>query len=666
MDFQSSPASALTRDDVHNVKVLPAIVNSLKNSIAKIVSKGKDGKTPVKGVDYFTPKEVQEFLSYVTPKKGVHYTDGQLGKDGKNGLNGIGLPGIMGPKGEKGDSIVGPKGDRGDPGKTPVAGVDYPIPKDGEMGPVGPAGKDGKDGKDGKVNKEEVIAFSKEPTRIHEKDYDHSLIHSPFLLGTKTVDESAFGIGKFLTVGKDGKLVYGKPAKEVWQDIVHSVDGGAGYSSITAGDGITITEDAKHKGIISIASSITQYTDEMAQDAVGAMIGSSLQYVDATPLLDTIQDIQTSASPTFTGLTLSGLTAGRVTFASTGGLLADSSKLLWDNANGRLGIGGTPTGLLELVGSSNFIRFNTAGNEFYSDATTFKFYTTGTSMWLGAGGSDDLFRVYSTYSYNKTNLWVVQNLGLGTTPSTYNNAGNEYILDMTRTFTDATTSTDKRGVNASLTWNPTGTGTISQNVYAFNAYTYTDASEVMNNSGYMYGGYLAVIHRANSTIQRMAGMLISAGTWNGVSDTTGTITNLYGAYISGLKTTSSTITNAYGVYISGFSGTNAYDIYANDSGAYNYFAGRVGIGTTGPTAVLHLKAGTTTANTAPLQFTTGTSETSARAGLMQYSSGRFTLTDTDVIERHIVQSPATTTADVIPAGAVNVVINGVTYKLLYA
>ena len=51
---------------------------------------------------------------------------------------------------------------------------------------------------------------------------------------------------------------------------------------------------------------ITSYTDEMAQDAVGAMLGNSLVYTDATPLLDTIQDIRTSAEPTFKNATLIG------------------------------------------------------------------------------------------------------------------------------------------------------------------------------------------------------------------------------------------------------------------------------------------------------------------------------------------------------------------------
>jgi len=78
---------------------------------------------------------------------------------------------------------------------------------------------------------------------------------------------------------------------------------------------------------------LTQYTDEMAQDAVGGMIGTSLQYVDATPLLDTIQDIRTSASPTFANLTDSGLTITRIPFASTSGLLIDSADIIFDGTS---------------------------------------------------------------------------------------------------------------------------------------------------------------------------------------------------------------------------------------------------------------------------------------------------------------------------------------------
>lgn len=47
--------------------------------------------------------------------------------------------------------------------------------------------------------------------------------------------------------------------------------------------------------------------------------------------------------------------------------------------------------------------------------------------------------------------------------------------------------------------------------------------------------------------------------------------------------------------------------------------GNVGIGQTTPTAVLHLKAGTATASTAPLKFTSGTNLTTAEAGAMEFN-----------------------------------------------
>jgi len=57
-------------------------------------------------------------------------------------------------------------------------------------------------------------------------------------------------------------------------------------------------------GLPAWVANSSAYTDEMAQDAVGAMIGSSLRYVDATPLLDTIQDIRTTAYPTFSNIAI--------------------------------------------------------------------------------------------------------------------------------------------------------------------------------------------------------------------------------------------------------------------------------------------------------------------------------------------------------------------------
>lgn len=62
----------------------------------------------------------------------------------------------------------------------------------------------------------------------------------------------------------------------------------------------------------------------------------------------------------------------------------------------------------------------------------------------------------------------------------------------------------------------------------------------------------------------------------------------------------------------------------------------VGIGTTVPASVLHLKAGTATANTAPLQFTSGVLETTARAGVFEFLNDDYYLTITTGAARKLI------------------------------
>lgn len=51
--------------------------------------------------------------------------------------------------------------------------------------------------------------------------------------------------------------------------------------------------------------------------------------------------------------------------------------------------------------------------------------------------------------------------------------------------------------------------------------------------------------------------------------------------------------------------------------------GRLGLGVTTPAAVLHIKAGTATANTAPLKFDSGTLNTTAEAGTHEYNGNHY-------------------------------------------
>lgn len=55
--------------------------------------------------------------------------------------------------------------------------------------------------------------------------------------------------------------------------------------------------------------------------------------------------------------------------------------------------------------------------------------------------------------------------------------------------------------------------------------------------------------------------------------------------------------------------------------------GNVGIGTTAPTSVLHIKAGSTAASTAPLKFTSGSVNTTPEAGAVEYNGTNLFLTD---------------------------------------
>lgn len=87
-------------------------------------------------------------------------------------------------------------------------------------------------------------------------------------------------------------------------------------------------------------------------------------------------------------------------------------------------------------------------------------------------------------------------------------------------------------------------------------------------------------------------------------------------------------TGASGTRTGGNSGNITLDIGASGTGAtangtvgYVLLAptrGNVGVGLTVPTAVLHIKAGTASASTAPLKFTSGTVNTAAETGAVEY------------------------------------------------
>ena len=86
-----------------------------------------------------------------------------------------------------------------------------------------------------------------------------------------------------------------------------------------------------------------------------------LFYKDSSGVVQTLAT-KSATSGTFTTITNSGLTSGRVVFSSTGGLEADSANLFWDIANSRLGIGTTtPYFPLQVTGTIKVATGNAQG-----------------------------------------------------------------------------------------------------------------------------------------------------------------------------------------------------------------------------------------------------------------------------------------------------------------
>lgn len=91
----------------------------------------------------------------------------------------------------------------------------------------------------------------------------------------------------------------------------------------------------------------------------------------------------------------------------------------------------------------------------------------------------------------------------------------------------------------------------------------------------------------------------------GVAGTT--FTNIYGAYIANMTPALGTLTNT------------PYGIYQEGTGDFNYFGGKVGLGTTAPSSALHISSGAVTLDGSSGGITLGTA--SGTSGQVMVSSG---------------------------------------------
>lgn len=113
-------------------------------------------------------------------------------------------------------------------------------------------------------------------------------------------------------------------------------------------------------------------------------------------------------------------------------------------------------------------------------------------------------------------------------------------------------------------------------------------------------------------------------------------------------------------------GAQVADIFIcrdNGTAVFNILdGGFVGIGTTSTTSYLSIKAGTTTV--APIKLTSGTNNTTAQNGAIEYNGTNLFFTRTGAVRENVLTQSAVTTEVLTTDTSITININGVTYKLL--
>lgn len=220
--------------------------------------------------------------------------------------------------------------------------------------------------------------------------------------------------------------------------------------------------------------------------------------------------------------------------------------------------------------------------------------------------------------------------------------GSQNVFDTTTT----PASDISRYFNTTIVLRNAGTQSITsatQGAHALGVFAYNNATAgtLTNFTGQNFD----LRNQSTGVITNLNGIKHETAT------NTGTVTNYYAHRILA-QTIGSTLCVGYGSEIA--AGTGRYNTYMVGT-AQNYFAGNVGIGNSTPTAVLHLKSGSATANTSPLKFTSGATMSIAEAGSVEFLTDAYYGTITTGAARKtfaFLESPTFTGTPTLPTGTI--------------
>lgn len=328
--------------------------------------------------------------------------------------------------------------------------------------------------------------------------------------------------------------------------------------------------------------------------------------------------------------TVTGRTAGSFTVAFGGQSAATLS------ATGAFGPTTTSTANLTITPTTDFdgtivisIKTITA---FSTPIATYKSSDGTARIEIREQANNNTFIGLNAGRYNTSGTG---NTFIGSSAGQSNTTGSIVTAIGTLAFSNLTTGIDGTAVGwGAAAANTTGTGITAIGRSALGANTTGSGSTALGT----YAG-IASTGAYNTYIGYVAGYSQTTGT-DGVY--VGVNAGRYHADgTTALTTSSNSVYIGYNTRGFNNSDNNSIVIGANAIGAgantvvigdanitQTYLKGNLSLGVTPPTASLHIKAGTATAGTAPLKFTTGTNLTTPEAGVMEYDATNLFFTNT--------------------------------------